>query len=153
MVDFKASLNKGLQAAEQAESNRKEIASVFETMNEQLAEATDGKLRIECGTETRYPHALSQGLLGIAKVMASGRAVDVIRCKNPLANGGSEVLADFVMARSGYPVEIKLGGEELFCDDIKALERSLEYMLADPVVGEKIRKVMAQPIKDDELGD
>ena len=52
MKKFAASIEKGLDAAQNARLLRAEIDSVFETLNEELSEVTKGKVRLK--RETFY---------------------------------------------------------------------------------------------------
>ncbi|MBP0940513.1 hypothetical protein V2J92_25930 [Pseudomonas alliivorans] len=143
MVDFKASLAQGLKAATEAEASRTEIAKVFEALNEELSEATEGKLYIELAEEIQLPNSMLNGLMGpMSHVMANAKKVPVIKCINPLVRGRSEKLCEYSMGRAGYPFQIKLDRQEWVCHDRAALENVLAELLSDPVVGERIMKVM-----------
>ncbi|WP_122587164.1 hypothetical protein [Pseudomonas viridiflava] len=143
MVDFKASLAQGLEAAAKAEASRSEIKAVFETLNLQLAEATGGKLFVERSEEIQMPNPLSGGIFGgLSQALGNTRTVPIIRCINPLVKGKAEKLCEYSMGRAGYPFEIKIDRQELVCHDRDSLEMALAEMLSDPVIGEKIMRVM-----------
>ena len=144
MADFKKSMLKGIEAAEHAAKNVKEIDEVFDDLKNQLLEATDNK--VEIFREPAFftepdPNAKNAGTASFLGNRRIRKAVQ-IACKNPKLKGVGESLAEFKLAKSGYPCEIKLHSEELMCKNREGLEAALERLLSDPVVGEKIYKVM-----------
>lgn len=143
MVDFKASLAQGLKAAAEAEASRKEIRHVFEELNVVLAEETEGNVLIELAEEVQRPNPLTSGLMSISQMMVNSKTVPVIRCRNPQVIGRSERLCEYSMGRAGYPFQLKIDREEWVCHDRVSLEKALADLLRDPVVGEKITRVMA----------
>ena len=54
----------------------------------------------------------------------------------------SEELVKWKMGRHGYPCRIYIDNAELICEDKTSLENNLQIMLSDPVVGEKLAKLM-----------
>ncbi|MCF5747103.1 hypothetical protein [Pseudomonas tremae] len=152
MADFKLALKKGLDAAEKAEANRKEIESVIEELNKQLQEDTDGKLEIiqdldYADTSAAVRAAIFigglSGAVGMGNNAAHLQKVNYLSCRNPRSENKNKLrLSEFKVGRAGYPCELKVGDEEMFCEDKQALEQALSYLLSDPVAADKMYKVM-----------
>ncbi|UTL92003.1 hypothetical protein [Pseudomonas fluorescens] len=143
MVDFISSLEKGLDAAKQAESNKTEIRSVFGNLNKQLLSAFDGKLEIHIYTKTN-PFAALVGISG-------GQAkpdYQFIGAKNPLAENKDTVeIAGWKLDPNGYPCKIISDDAEIYCENKEALEQALQHLLSRPDVGEKLYSLMKRTLK------
>ncbi|WP_449126124.1 hypothetical protein [Pseudomonas viridiflava] len=146
MVDFKLALKKGLDAAGKAEANRQEIESVLKELNEQLWEETEGKLEIVQERDYKDKSALARAAFvigGLTKQAADMQMVNYLSCKNPSSINQNQLkLSEFRIGRAGYPCELKVGDEEMFCEDKQAFEEALGYLLSDTVAAEKMYKVM-----------
>lgn len=141
MFDFKKHLNLGINAAERAESNRKEIQEVFEDLNSQLSSATGGKLKIEEWFEDLL------GVVSRERSVYSHGEKKALVCLNPLAqNNRGLKIAGWQIGRAGYPCELNLSNEEMYCEDKDALENALAFMLADPIVADEIFKTINLPL-------
>lgn len=159
MVDFKLALKKGLDAAEKAEANRKEIESVLEGLNEQLWEETEGKLEIVQELDYKDKNAFVRAAFVVGSLSnhtTDLQMVNYLSCKNPSSNNTNKLkLSEFRIGRAGYPCELKIGAEEMFCEDKQAFEEALGYLLSDPVAADKMYKVMQYEvayIEPDESG-
>ena len=132
MFDFKSSFKKGLEAAEIAEKNKKEIKGVIEELSSQLDEATNGRVnvRIETITETVPLHlALDNSY--------KAKSYQVLYAFVPEGNQGLE-LVKWRWDRNGYPCEITLDEKILIAEDKEGLQQNLSTILADPRVGDKL---------------
>ncbi|MEC4599256.1 hypothetical protein [Burkholderia vietnamiensis] len=138
MADFIKSLHVGLGAAKTAEENRAEIDAVFQELNRQLAEATEGKVQIR-RAEFR------KGLTFTADfrpVMYWALIVE-----SPYEGVKPTEIASWNMERSGYPCEIEIdSSSKWYCEDRNGLEAALGLLLQDPMVGETIQKYIRQPV-------
>ena len=133
MVDFITAFEAGLNAAGIADKNKREINSVFEELNKQLAKATDGKVNIEL----RTPSLLR---LIYAEQSKKNQAIYAF---NPLIKSAdAKELARWNLDPNGYPCKISFSNKELYCGDKSALERTLADMLQDPTVGEALSKLI-----------
>jgi hypothetical protein len=148
MVNFAEAYKTGLLAADLAKKNKREINAVFDELNKQLADATDGEIFVS-----------RQRLLGetskedVIRHMFSGRInepkfYDAIAAENRFVNNSSKELARWRQSRAGYPCEIILGSKSMICEDRQALENALAIMLCDPVVGEILFKLKNLPISE-----
>lgn len=140
MVDFKKYLTKGLSAAEKAEANKQEINSVFGELNRQLDEATDGKIEI-----SRVKFYVSNTLADIANLRPR-ETYPAIAAKNKrVKECDYKELARWKIDRNGYPCEIIIDHDKMYCEDKVALETNLQQLLSDPTVGDTLYKLMSMP--------
>ncbi|WP_039790370.1 hypothetical protein [Herbaspirillum huttiense] len=138
MKKFAASIEKGLDAAQNARLLRAEIDSVFETLNEELSEVTKGKVRLKRETfyeapkfgskESPSPFPFSQYFnrenhLGLAIVSEDMPSTEIAR---------------WAQDPAGYPCKIILPERQFYCEDRDALESVLAELLQRPEVGEVI---------------
>ena len=133
MADFSKSFRKGLNAAKDAEENRKEIESVFRELNSALFQETGGKVRIEV-REFDVPYrALDLDFLKPSKTYLA------IAAHNPkVKQGPVKELAKWSQDRAGYPCRIELGNMRSSCEDKAALEAQIARLLEDPLVGKAL---------------
>ncbi|MDD2051082.1 hypothetical protein NPS46_00770 [Pseudomonas putida] len=144
MVDFIGSFNKGQEAAKKAEDNKDEIDSVFEIMNQQLGDASEGKLKVEIIFKSN-PFL---DFLTVAAKSASSGSYWAIAALNPLAESyAPKEIAKWKSDPNGYPCLVITDAEEMYCEDKAALEKALSYLLARPEVGKIFRSVMNQKRK------
>jgi hypothetical protein len=148
MIDFKESFNTGIQSAKKGEESRREIQGVFDDLNDQLTELTNGKVKIS-RVQFYQPHnPLKMSFLEPRK------SYWAIAAENPKSEQGStEELAKWSMDRAGYPCEITLGNDYLSCEDKESLENGLSEVLQDPLVGEILSKLLRLPDKEPTVND
>lgn len=143
MVDYISSLQRGINAAQQAAKNRDEVGSVLENLNEQLKAAFEGKLEIGIFTKLN-PLAAFIGFAGGQRKPES----QFVGAKNPLAADQSPVeLAGWKVDPSGYPIQLTIPEAEIYCENRTALEKGLQELLSQPDVGEKLYLLMARKPK------
>jgi len=131
MKKFAASIEKGLDAAQNARLLRAEIDSVFETLNEELSEVTKGKVRLKRETFYEAPKFGSgmpayfnrENHLGLAIVSEDMPSTEIAR---------------WAQDPAGYPCKIILPERQFYCEDRDALESVLAELLQKPEVGEVI---------------
>ncbi|MCI5149631.1 MAG: hypothetical protein D3916_09635 [Candidatus Electrothrix sp. MAN1_4] len=151
MIDFKESFKQGIQAAKTVDENKKEIRAVFEELNRQLSEQSKGKLRIE-----RKDFFMNGVLQNVVDVLNAKRIkkYSAIAASNPeIPEADAVELARWKADRNGYPCQIDLDGEQMYCEDKVALENSLNELLRDPEVATKLYNVMTQDIPIDNKED
>jgi hypothetical protein len=142
MVNFIEAYKSGLNSAELAEKNKKEVDSVFSDLNQQLKEVTDGRIVI---LQRQF---LQRGNLPSFIDMVTGNYYSEKEDKNPFVPGSDKELARWSQDRSGYPCKIILGSETMYCQDKKGLENGLATLLRDPVVGETLRNLQYLPLPE-----
>lgn len=149
MVDFMGSINEGMNAAKQAEANKAEVKEVFAELNRQLSEVTDGKVTLDRAKfykEDPSGYAnITASLLGRARENYLGLGIGHT---NENYNLPKIEIAKWDMDKKGYPCTIKIGSDELYCEDRNALENALSNLMRDPDVGTAIFKYMNYKPKD-----
>ncbi len=144
MVDFIGSFKKGQDAAQKAEDNKDEIESVFENMNQQLGEASSGRLRVEIIFKSN-PFI---EFLSVAAKSNSNGSYWALAALNPQAESYSpKEIAKWKPDPNGYPCLVITDDEEMYCEDKVALEKALSCLLTRPDVGKAFRTVMNQKQK------
>lgn len=145
MINFAKSYQAGLDAARIAEKNKREIDSVFNEMNRQLSEATNGKIKVYIKTLYGKPDGLTtlQARYGYEPKAYTG-----IVAENPDVADSARELARWSQDRNGYPCTITLGSNSRSCGDKLALEKALAEMLSDPIVGKALSELVSIPIPE-----
>ncbi|QXH77457.1 hypothetical protein [Pseudomonas salmasensis] len=150
MADFKNSFDLGLKAAEAAAAKLAEIDSVFEEMNRQISEASEGKIAIS--RESRYSNSinalLGAGIFSNNKKSEKPELTTYIVAKNPLSESSTKAdIGEIETNKKGYPCEIRFGSDKFLCEDKVALEKVLSIMLSDPDVGKELARLINLPSK------
>lgn len=132
MVDFIKAFEDGKKAAIKTENARKEIDAVFDDLNSQLSEMTNGMLKIiraevKERNEGLYVHVFPQKFY---------KAILAINPK--IEKSPRKELAKWDFSRVGYPCKISWANEERYCEDKVALEECLADLIKDPVNAEKM---------------
>jgi hypothetical protein len=137
MADFKSFLAIGLQAAQDADRRREEIRQVIADLDRQVKEATNGliSIAVEPWDSTGVNQLLK--LIEPNKFINSSSIVATAVKKKT-----KEELAQWEQSKNGYPCQISFGTDVISCEDKGGLENCLGLLLKDPIVGEKIHKLM-----------
>ena len=147
MSDFRMSFQKGQAAAEQADIARKEIDAVFTDLQNQMMQATEGKIKIERRKKERERSSVIPDVNAYFGIERS--KYWAIVTFNPIAKDNTDwVLAEWEQSRFGYPCKVTWAGTEHSCHDRELLERSLSSMLEDATVGEKLLAILNLPLQD-----
>ncbi len=132
MVDFIEAFKQGQLAAERVKNNNQEIDYVFKRLNEQLAQATEGKIQLnieEIEDLSKQPYVTNNG--------EPIWPVDYLAiCAD------HKELARWEKGREGYPCKITIGNKQHYCEDKTELEQTLALMLQDPIVAETLASLM-----------
>lgn len=140
MVDFKKSFNAGIDSAKFAEANRNEIQSVFDEINKQLEEVTEGTIFID--RKRYYVNNTIQDLASIANFKPRETYHAVVAVNPKVPNSPEKELANWKMSKDGYPCRIYIDNNHIACEDKKALEAAMQELLSDTSVGEKLYLLM-----------
>lgn len=137
MADYKSSLAIGLQAAKDADRRREEINQVIADLDGQVREATNGLIGI--AVEPWDPMSMN----AVIKVLDPTKFVpNSSIVATALKKKVKEELARWEQSKNGYPCQISIGSDVYSCEDRGGLENCLGVLLKDPIVGEKIHKLM-----------
>lgn len=144
MVNFVEAYKNGLNSAELAKKRKIEINSVFDDLNRQLNEATNGKISISRinSSEVKKTNHIRLGSLPEIILYSA------IAAENPVVKNSARELARWYQDRAGYPCKITLDSKTMYCEDKKGLENALAQLLSDPVVGETLRNLQNLPLPE-----
>lgn len=149
MADYISAFRQGLDAAEAAEIAKLEIDSVFDEIDKQLREASNGKIGIDrkefyVKEESIPPFAAA--FIATIPYALTGKKRDTywaIVAYNPsIPNSPVKELATWSLDRAGYPCKLTFEGINRSCSDRESLENSLAELLRDPNVGEKLSNLI-----------
>ncbi|WP_273874657.1 hypothetical protein [Serratia marcescens] len=148
MADFMGSINDGLNAAKKADENRAEITSVMDELNLQLGMATNNCVRLITRSfykeePVRY-QTMAEKIMGVSlsdKPREAYTALAISHTNKDYGFNDIEV-AKWSVDKNGYPCVIKLGSDELYCEDKEALEAALAELMRDTDVGAAVLKCM-----------
>ncbi len=141
MVNYVEAYKAGLNSAELSEKRKNEINSVFNDLNQQLSDATDGKIFI-----SRKKLLDRSGFAAFD--LFNRKYYSAITAENPLVKNSEKELAKWSQDRSGYPCKITLDSDAMYCEDKQGLEISLYELLSDPIIGETLQKLQNLPIPE-----
>lgn len=135
MIDFKESFNIGMAAATQAEENHAEVQRIFDALNRDLGEITNGLVQFDiCEFEEET---------GPLSIKLFDRTYDAVAVRNPKAGSSWLELAKWEQDSSGYPCKIHLPQGIKYCEDQDAVSSALSSLIAEVDVAKKIRRLMA----------
>lgn len=136
-TNYLKAYKEGIEAARRAEAARREIASVFTSLNEQLAIASDGKLLVQIRTMHDYPEGLGVGQV-FSRVfdlkLKEYKALAVVR--TDAAGFAPREIARWTQDPDGYPCRIQTAKVDVACGDQTALEAEIEALLGTVAAGE-----------------
>lgn len=140
MKDFKESLKAGIEAAQEAERNKKEIALILENINDQVKDISDnkatfGKVTFKRVVERERSHPANifiDSFIPPKMEEYEGLAILDGNKKNAI------MLTEWEQNSAGYPCYIRYNGQKLICKDKMDLENSLSSLLEEVKTGEAI---------------
>lgn len=150
MTDYRAAFEQGQEAARQADRARKEIDGVLQEFADALAEASHGKLKVTLRT---YEINEAKWMIAITFPPTPKETYMAITAVNPTVKSPIVQLAKWKPGAAGYPCMVSWTGQEKFCEDKEALQRTLAELIADPLIGEKLLSLVSleeAPEKTDE---
>lgn len=137
MADFKESFRKGIEAAQIAENNRREIRSVLKALDDQLCAETGGNLKFRIQEKKA-----SSGNAIIDFLNRPFPQRVVIEAYNPKApNSPSFELCDWMEGPNGYPCRISRGANVFTCEDKEALETALGDLLENSTIARRLTMI------------
>ena len=149
MIDFKASFTAGIDAAKIADKNRAEIQSVFDEVNKQLSEVTNGVIYLD--RKNYFVKNTLQDIAAIANLRPRETYWAIVATNPKHIEAEEKQLAKWKMDKNGYPARIFIDDYQIACEDRKALEKALQELLSDPTVGEKLFSLMNfQPTQEED---
>nr|WP_156134757.1 hypothetical protein [Methylobacterium sp. ZNC0032] len=150
MVDFKAQIQRGLRAHEQANSDKAEIKAVFKELSQQLSEATSEQVTLFISEESDFLTAI-QNFGKIVRTDTKKYGIYVQNGQNP--SSPSHKIAGWEPSKTGYPCKLSFNGDKFECHDRKSLEEALGRLLASSETGRMIVRAMEYRSGDASEGD
>lgn len=140
MADYIAAFKQGLAAAEEAQFAMREIDEVFATLNREAQVASEGKIAIE----RRKCEDRSSPKAVLAAISSEPVITywSIVAYNPTVPNGHVKELSKWEQNRHGYPCKISWENVVLYCEDKESLEKALQELLADPIVGKKLSGLM-----------
>ena len=143
MTDFGSAYAAGLAAHANAERNIQEIVSVFNTLAQQVKDASGGVIVIE---RTMSVRTLSnrRSLMDLAAgIPAPTEKYDCLVARRASSGPAkSSELCTYTLAPSGYPVSISYVDVSDEAHDKASLERILEQLLRHPTTGKTLKLLL-----------
>jgi hypothetical protein len=147
MADYLGAFREGLAAAEEVESARLSIDEVFEQLDAQVRQGSEGRVSVQ---RKRCDPPEDNWIFG-RKIV--GRYWAIVGYSTHDPDGTVEPLALWQQDHYGYPCKITRSGKEIVCEDRIALEHALAEMLRDVSVGEVLYDLMRPQPTPTEEGD
>lgn len=145
-MDFKNSLTAGLQAAQKARDNKKEIFGVIKDLSESVSDYSQGRVSLEITKERKL--ATNQTVLTAAASAFTGvnpyidyEALSLVTWKDQTKV--KEAIAEWRLNESdGYPCVISYGKEDVRCRNKEMLVKALNELMSNASTGEVLLKLM-----------
>lgn len=155
MFQFSELIKVGIESANKVEQNRKDIESVFQTLNTELKNATDGKVSIRVShhtlgvwTETIKALAIAKSggdpSLSLDKTPDSG-VLELVFCENYKAP-----IARWEQHSDGYPFTITFLEERADCWDQESLANILGKLVSSGQFWLKVKELETKSQKSPE---
>lgn len=145
-LNFKDSIQIGIQKSNQADVNKAEIAEVFNEFSQAFLESSSGKISciIKNKTRTKKPQNLNP-ILAASALMG----YDYINYQAlVLTNDNTDYeIAEIIKSNEGYPIQIKVGDDTSTYYDKKSLISGLNKLAARTEVGDYF-KLLQEKSKD-----
>jgi hypothetical protein len=151
MADYLKSFQAGLEAHNDAERARKEIADVFREFAKAVHDASDGHVAVE------LPKA--REIMATRAIESAMHRVQDALVPDPLGSKPEEsfvlvakgrtgqeqaLLSEYTLGERGYPVTLRYGRTNVRCYDREGLEQELQKLLEHPDTGGKLRRLMTE---------
>jgi len=140
---FAEALREGFNAARNAEIAKKEIDSVFDELNDEVAKETGNRVYIErvASFFERLPVSLNDKKHVQKKGESPSEGAIVVVDRLSKTTRRLEI-AEFSMDSAGYPFRISWDKQTYFCEDKVALVNWLADLLRDPTVGRMLGQLV-----------
>ncbi|WP_180074440.1 hypothetical protein [Acinetobacter sp. YH12231] len=142
--NFEDSISIGIQRADVAESNKNEIAEIFEDFSQSFKRASDNKIFTKIDNLTRMiRHKTSNALWASAASILNDFSNESYKALR-LSNGTkSYEIAEIIENEDGYPLRIKVDGDTSAYSDKESLIRGLSQLATRTEVGKFYKLLLA----------
>lgn len=140
MINFKDSLQQGLQSALDRERNFQEIHNVFASLREQILEFSNNSVTLEMVVQTDPED--DNSIIDYFQNF-EGLYLDKSLCLTDVNNSHNfEWLSYIRFSSNGYPCTIEIDGDRFDATDKIGLEENIKKLLATPSTGRKLFELM-----------
>ncbi len=145
-MDFKKSLNAGIEAAKIARENKEEILSVVKRLSLAIEDYSNGLVSLLITDERK----LNKGANLLAKGLVAAIGVDPFINYKALSlvlendeSNKKEIIAEWRMNESeGYPCVISYNGTDVNCRNKENLERALSLLISHASTAERLLQLI-----------
>lgn len=135
-------LKSAVDAAKEANNNKKEIDNVISALNESIQQFSDNKAGLKIAERYKPKNILgiaTASLLYEPKIGDKYDAICLFSINNPF---NLTELAKWKLGEFGYPCRISYEGKDVYCSDKAALEQALAELMKSVKVGEALLTMM-----------
>lgn len=146
-MDFKKSLNDGLEAAKIARKNKQEIFNVIKELSATIEEFSGGLVSLAITKEQKTNKNSNPFLSGIATAMSINPFINYSALSLILQTdkiNRKEIIAEWRINESdGYPCVISYNGDDISCRTKETLEKALSGLISNASTGERLLQLIA----------
>lgn len=142
--NFEESISIGIERADVAEANKKEIEEIFNEFSDSFLRASNHKIHAEIKSKQRQivaerPHPL----LGVTAAFLNSISYEYYTAL-VLSNGSQEyVIAEIIENEDGYPLRIKVKDDTSSYSDKESLVEGLSRLVTRTEVGKFFKLLLA----------
>jgi len=158
MVDFKAQLEKGLNAHRQATAAIDEVNLVLRNLSDQVSEYTNGRVGIALKQELGM--FLADSAASISALTSGMPVTPPLQTQHILVAydksrglGKAQRLASWTQHKSGYPCILRFDDAKREAVDRKSLEETIGVLLASSETGRVISSIASTPPKPEAIDE
>lgn len=142
--NFEESISIGIQRADVAESNKNEIAEIFEDFSESFKRASDSKVFSRIDNQTRTIRQKTPNVLWATAASILNDFSHESYKSLRLSNGSkSYEIAEIIENEDGYPLRIKVNDDTSAYSDKESLIRGLSQLATRTEVGKFYKLLLA----------
>jgi hypothetical protein len=153
MTDFADAFNRGQEAAVRAAEARAEVDEVFANAAKQLSDVTGGKLelarqRFEKPAKRTFADLVAGAAIKAILDPTPAETEPWIAARNPKAiDSGWVKLAKWERPHEGFPCLMTYDKRDVRCHDQDSLAEAIGELIASAWGGEKLRELVARPLR------
>jgi hypothetical protein len=141
-ADFLTSVQKGREAATEADTNRREIQAVLDELGEQLNKMSPDHKLVVTRTSRTGPGegSMPRGMTHLFEPPPRKYTALVVK-----TDRAERDLCEFEEGSRGYPVELRYAKTVVGLEDRESLVAALRYLLETPHVGRIFNELLGAP--------
>ncbi|MEX1200426.1 MAG: hypothetical protein WEB02_06525 [Methylophaga sp.] len=146
MSNFKDAFQSGIKEAKIAQSNIKEITSIFDDFNIDIHDASNKVIDLEIRQQydSQQDSPFNRGIASLVRDFTNiGRYYEAIMASNSIKDNVEPIeLCEWKIGVKGYPVKLSYEGLSESCEDKVSLISALEDLLRHPATGRKLNSLI-----------